>query len=100
MLKQYHDTQPLDINRKVFPHPYGTYYGMKRAMKRISKDISPHCLRHTYATNLLAKRMDIRTVAALLGDDVKTVINTYIHYTDDMRQAAANDIEKIFSVNF
>ena len=97
MLKQYHDTQPLDINRRVFPRPYGTYYGVKRAMKRISKDLSPHCLRHTYATNLLAKGMDIRTVAALLGDDVKTVINTYIHYTDDMRQAAANEIEKIFN---
>jgi integrase len=100
MLKQYHDTQPLDISRRIFPRPYGTYYGMKQAMKLISKDLSPHCLRHTYATNLLAKGMDIRTVAALLGDNAKTVINTYIHYNDDMRSAAAKEIEKIFAENF
>ena len=100
MLNEYRRTKPLDIQRRLFPKPYGTYYGMKRAMKSISKDLSPHCLRHTYATHLLAKGMDIRTVAALLGDNVKTVINTYIHYSDDMRAAAADDIEKIFAENF
>jgi hypothetical protein len=39
-------------------------------------------------------------VAALLGDNAKTVINTYIHYNDDMRSAAAKEIEKIFAENF
>lgn len=32
--------------------------------------------------------MDVKTVAALLGDTVTTVINTYIHYSDEMRQNA------------
>jgi len=100
MLQEYRRTQPLDIHRRIFPRPYGTYYGMKRAMKTISKEISPHCLRHTYATNLLAKGMDIRTVSALLGDNVKTVLDTYVHYSDQMREEAAKDIEKIFSANF
>ena len=100
MLNEYRRNQPLDIHRRLFPRPYGTYYGMKAAMKTIDSHLSPHCLRHTYATHLLAKGMDIRTVAALLGDDTKTVINTYIHYSDDMRTAAANDIEKIFAGNF
>ena len=100
MLNEYRRSQPLDIHRRLFPRPYGTYYGMKAAMKTIDSRLSPHCLRHTYATHLLAKGMDIRTVAALLGDNVKTVINTYIHYSDDMRTAAANDIEKIFAGNF
>ena len=36
-------------------------------------------------------------VFMLLGDDTKTVINTYVHYTDDMRSAAAKDIQKIFA---
>ena len=100
MLNEYRRTKPLDIQRRLFPKPYGTYYGMKRAIKTVDSRLSPHCLRHTYATHLLAKGMDIRTVAALLGDNVKTVINTYIHYSDDMRKAAADDIEKIFAENF
>lgn len=100
MLNEYRRTKPLDIQRRLFPKPYGTYYGMKRAIKTVDSRLSPHCLRHSYATHLLARGMDIRTVAALLGDNVKTVINTYIHYNDDMRAAAADDIEKIFAENF
>lgn len=100
MLNDYRRSQPLDIRRRLFPRPYGTYYGMKAAIKKVDGRLSPHCLRHTYATHLLGRGMDIRTVAALLGDNVKTVINTYIHYSDDMRKAAADDIEKIFAENF
>ena len=100
MLNEYRRSQPLDIHRRLFPRPYGTYYGMKAAIKTVDSRLSPHCLRHTYATHLLGRGMDIRTVAALLGDNVKTVINTYIHYSDDMRAAAADDIEKIFAENF
>ena len=100
MLNEYRRSQPLDIHRRLFPRPYGTYYGMKSAIKTIDSRLSPHCLRHTYATHLLAKGVDIRTVAALLGDNAKTVINTYIHYNDDMRSAAAKEIEKIFAENF
>jgi len=100
MLKEYHNSRPLDINRRVFPHPHSTYFYMQRAIRRLDPALSPHRLRHTYATTLLARGIDIRTVAALLGDDVKTVIGTYIHYSDDMRQAAAQDIQKIFEKNF
>ena len=100
MLKHYHDTMPLDIGRRVFPRPYATYLYMKKAIRKADPSLSPHCLRHTYATTLLGKGVDVRTVAALLGDDVKTVINTYIHYSDDMRKAAADSIKNIFSEEF
>ena len=55
-----------------------------------------HALRHTYATTLLANGVDIKTVAALLGDKVETVMKTYVHYSDTMRAAAADKVEKIF----
>lgn len=99
-LKHYHDSAPMDITRRLFPAPHYTYKTMIETLKHIAKDLTPHCLRHTYATQLLAKGMDVQTVAALLGDDVKTVINTYIHYSDEMRKAAARNIEKIFAQNF
>ena len=55
-----------------------------------------HDFRHTYATRLLSSGMDIKTVASLLGDTISTVERVYIHYTDEMREKAADDINKIF----
>lgn len=100
MLRRYYNSQPMDIARRLFPRPAGTYHLIRKAIKKLDNSLSPHCLRHTYATRLLSQGIDIRTVAALMGDDTKTVINTYIHYNDDMRMAAAESIEKIFAQNF
>ena len=100
LLRDYHRAVPLDYKRRLFPHPQGTLEKMQAALRAENSAFTPHCLRHTYATTLLAKGIDIRTVAALMGDDTKTVINTYVHYTDEMRQAAAADIQKIFANYF
>lgn len=59
-------------------------------------DITFHALRHTYATILIANNVDIKTVASLLGDDVKTVLDTYVHYTDEMRKKATEKVNQIF----
>ena len=96
LLRDYHRAVPLDYKRRLFPHPQGTLEKMQAALRAENPAFTPHCLRHTYATTLLAKGIDIRTVAALMGDDTKTVINTYVHYTDEMRTAAAAEIKKIF----
>ena len=100
ILKSAHNNLPMDMNKRLFPVPHSTYRDVQIALKKTAPDLTPHCLRHTYATQLLAKGMDIRTVSALLGDHVKTVLNTYVHYSDDMRSAAAKEIEKIFATNF
>lgn len=60
-------------------------------------DHTMHDFRHTYATRLLSSGMDIKTVASLLGDTVATVERVYIHYTDEIRAKAAEDINRIFS---
>lgn len=65
-------------------------------IKKYRTDCSIHQLRHTYATLLLANGVDVKTVAALLGDTVNTVIRTYIHYNDDMRKQAADKVADIF----
>lgn len=79
----------------LFPQRYSAY-----PSEVIGKHVPGktfHDLRHTYATKLLANGVDIKTVASLLGDEVSTVIKVYIHYSDDMRMKAAEDVAKIFS---
>ena len=49
-----------------------------------------------FATTLLANGVDIKTVASLLGDNINTVMNVYVHYSDEMRKNAAQDVSKIF----
>ena len=97
ILKSAHDNLPMDMNKRLFLVPHSTYRDAQIALKKTAPDLTPHCLRHTYATSLLAHGMDVQTVAALLGDSVTTVIRTYIHYSDEMRKAAAKNIDRIFN---
>lgn len=91
-------------NAKIHPANDGRIFPVRTSYSsNINKDLqkvlpknSIHDLRHTYATTLLSKGVDIKTVAALLGDTVKVVIDTYLDYTESMRKNAAQNIKKIF----
>lgn len=81
---------------RLFPFRTNRTSQLNALIQKHIPNTSIHVFRHTYATTLLANGVDIQTVASLLGDNVNTVMNTYIHYCDEMRRKASKHIANIF----
>lgn len=63
----------------------GVRYLLDKIISRttLEKKISPHMLRHSFATHLLNEGCDILTVQELLGHESLTATSIYTHITND-----------------
>ena len=79
-------TTPLE------PRTYRNYY-----LKKIEEVGLPHLkfhgLRHTFATQLIASKADVKTVSAILGhSNIATTLNTYVHPSQDDKRNALSKL--------
>ena len=59
----------------------------------IRKRIHPHVIRHTFATTLLDKGNDLKTVQSLMGHSHIRTTEGYLHSTDDRKVEAIKSLQ-------
>jgi site-specific recombinase XerD len=61
----------------------------------ITKPVSPHILRHSYATHQLEAGMDLKTLQVLMGHDDLATTARYLHLSQKHLQAVATPLDRI-----
>ena len=84
------DFKPLFINsrsrnpesKRLTPRAIQLLIAKYARLAGLSKKVTPHTLRHTYATDLLSRGADLRSVQELLGHKNVSTTQVYTHVTN------------------
>ena len=88
-----HDKIKKDINRKnLTPRSIQRIVQKYAKIAGLTKQVTPHTMRHSYATDLLMNGADIRSVQSMLGHSSIITTQVYTHITDNRLR----DIHKTF----
>ena len=64
----------------------------------VSKEVSVHTLRHTYATHLLEDGLDIVSIKELLGHERIETTMIYLHVAKNGRKAPFSPLDTLYGV--
>jgi integrase/recombinase XerD len=73
------------------------YYAVREAARRagIKKTVSPHLLRHSWATHLLERGTDLKTIQVLLGHVDLEATTIYLHLSQRHLQTIHNPVDAL-----
>jgi len=81
---------PIVYSKKVKPISRQSCWGILKRMCEqagIKRAVSPHQLRHSFATHMLQKGVDLRSLQVLLGHEEITTVEVYTHVeTSELRK--------------
>lgn len=76
------DGTPADLRRPISPRSIQRSLARWATLAGITKPVTPHKLRHSFATDLLRNGADLRSVQQLLGHTSVATTQIYTHITD------------------
>jgi integrase/recombinase XerD len=79
----------------ITPKVLWTACGVAAARAGLRRGVSPHLLRHSYATHLLEAGADLRTIQLLLGHVSLRHTILYLHLSQRHLQAVANPLDAL-----
>jgi integrase/recombinase XerD len=105
-LREYFIAAPIKPRTFLFPKtsnlhkPFSTRQTQRFIMDAglragIKKPVSPHVLRHSFATHLLEKGVNIRKIQVILGHRSLTTTSIYTHLTSDFLKEVESPLDDI-----
>jgi integrase/recombinase XerD len=86
---------PLFVSRKGNPLSMNAIYNLvkKWTLKILGKELYPHALRHSFASMLVAKNVNIATIQRLMGHSSISMTEVYLHISNELKEDAVSRLD-------